>query len=541
MDCHCIPHTEFPSTSRLFSDYLYQFPKVSQFYSYDPFADDGLSSAAKNIPFDAALRKQVVTVLREQNRLFGAGEKSLENLSRLEKHDAIAVVTGHQVCLFSGPTFGIYKTLTAIKHAQALCDQGQNAIPVLWLATEDHDLAEANHCYVQDRDGNPYRLENDSIPPVAGASVGGIPLGDSILRVLRELRSLLPETPSTEELLKQLEDCYRPERTYGEAFGRLMTQLFGEFGIVLIDPMDPRLHALSAGVFESAIRDAATHTKNLTARNQQLTESGYHAQVHVADDFTLLFVQVNGQRRALRIRDGKFATGQGDQFSADDLLAILKSHPERLSANVLLRPVMQDELLPTIAYVAGPSELAYYAQAGVVSQKVLGRMSAVIPRASLTILDSSSSRILNRNKFTLQDLFGGKQAIRDKIAARVMPTEVTEAFRKTAADLELGLQAIQKVLTQLDPTLADATANGGKKMQYQLSALEQKATLSIQKHSEQIERDSAKLENFLYPAKTPQERYYGGINVLARYGTGILRELYELIPLHTNQHQVIKL
>ncbi len=541
MDCHCIPHTELPGSSRLFTDCLYDFARVSDFYAHNPFDDESFRKAAAAIPYDGDSRRQIVAVLREQNQRISASRQALENLNKLEDRNCVAVVTGHQVGLFSGPAFNLYKGLTAVKLARSLTDGGLPAVPLFWLATEDHDWEEVNHCFVQDRDGNPRQLLYTVEAAVANAPVGSIHFTEAIVPLLDELRALLPESASGAELLQNLTESYRPGRSFGEAFAELMARLFAEFGVIMVDPRDARLHRLSSRTFRIAIESAPALTNDLLERNRRLTEKGYHAQVHVTDSFSLLFVHVNGERRALRLRDGRFVTAQGDSYSAADLLARLEREPETISANVLLRPIMQDTLLPTVAYVGGPSEIAYFGQAGAVYQRILGRMPVAFPRASLTLLDGAASRLLNKYGLTFPDLFAGKQPLRDKMAARFLPPGLTEVFQKTAADLETDLQAIQAALANLDPTLVDAATTSGRKMHHQLSTLEHKAAAAIQKRSEPLERDATRLENALYPKKTPQERLYTGINFLARHGSGFLKELYDQIHLHSAQHQVLEL
>jgi len=458
MDCHCIPHTEIPNSSRLFTDYLYDFPRVSEFYAHNPFQDESFSNAAQAIRYDGNLRREVVAVLREQNRRIAAPEKTLQNLSKLENPDCVAVVTGHQAGLFTGPAFGLYKGLTAIKLARTLSDRGLPAVPVFWLATEDHDLEEVNHCFIQDREGSPRRMEYTGEVPIQNSPVGSISLTDAILPLLEELRALLPDSEFGAELLRSLSESYRPGQSFGTAFGGFMARLFADFGVIMVDPMDRRLHSLSAQVFQSAIESAPALLDALMERNQRLTDQGYHSQVHVTENFSFLFVHVDGQRRALRLRDGRFVTSQGDTYSPQELLARLEQQPETISGNVLLRPIMQDALLPTVAYVAGPSELAYFAQAAPVYQRVLGRMPIVFPRASMTLLDGPANRLLGKYGLKLQDIFAGKQALREKMAARFMPADLAENFRKTAANLEANLQAIEASIAKLDPTLVDAAA-----------------------------------------------------------------------------------
>ena len=538
MDSHCIPYTDLPHVSRLFADYLYDFPRVREFYPLNPFAAESFSEAARSLQYSDTLRQAVVGVLEEQNRRYSAGEATKENLRRLAQPGCFAVVTGQQTGLFTGPAFAFYKALTAVKLARTLTERGLAAVPVFWLATEDHDLAEVNHCFVQDRDGNPQRLEYAGEPPVPDAPVGTVRLTEAIQAPLDALAAYLPESSEGAELLEILRDCYRPGESLATAFGRLLARLFARYGVVLVDPLDERLHALSGHVFQAAVESAAALGNEVQDRSRRLVERGYHAQVRMTENSSLLFHYAAGRRRPLRLRDGRFAVPDGESYSPQELLARLREEPPSLSPNVLLRPVMQDALLPTIAYVGGPSELAYLAQAAPVYERVLGRMPVLVPRASFTLLEPHIHRLLQKYGLTLRDVCSGKQALREKMAARFLPPDLAAVFQKAAASLTESLDALQASLSKLDPTLADAAATSARKMHYQLATLERKAAQAAQSRSEQVERDAARLENSLYPHKTFQERFYSGINYLARYGPSLLDQMYDQISVKCSNHQV---
>ena len=540
MENHCIPFSELPHVPRLFTDFLYDFARVQEFFPLNPFEEASYSQAARSLRYSDSLRQAVVGVLEEQNQRFSAGEATRENLRKLAKPGCFAVVTGQQTGLFTGPAFALYKALTAIKLARTLSERGLEAVPIFWLATEDHDLAEVNHCFVQDREGHPQRLEYSGAPPVPDAPVGAIRLTEAIQAPLDALGTFLPESLDRTEMLRILAECYRPGEGLGAAFGRFLARLFAPYGVVLVDSLDARLHALSANVFQAAVESATELGNELMERSRRLAESGYHPQVRVAESSSLLFYYAEGRRVPLRLRDGRFASPDGETYSAEELLARLREQPEILSPNVLLRPVMQDALLPTIAYVGGPSELAYLAQTAPVYQRVLGRMPVLVPRASFTLLEPQINRLLQKYGLTLPDIYSGKQALREKMAARFLPPGLTDLFQEATTGLNESLDAIQLALAKLDPTLADAAANSGRKMHYQLSSLERKAALAAQSRSEQVERDAQRLENSLYPHKTLQERFYSGISYLARYGPSLLDQVYEQISAQCSDHQVIQ-
>ena len=541
METHCIAYTDLPHTSKLFADYLYDFPRVADFYRHNPFGEDSFEQAARSLQYSDAQRKSVVEILAEQNKRLSAGAATEANLRRLAKPGCCAVVTGQQTGLFTGPAFSFYKALTAIRLASTLSERGLDAVPIFWLATEDHDLAEVNHCFVQDRDGNPQRIEYSGTPPVADAPVGTVLLTEEIQSSLNALAESLPDTSARAEVMQALTDCYRPGESLSAAFGRFLAHVFRAYGVVFVDPLDERLHALSEPVFQAAIESAGPLGEAIVARGRQLAERVYHAQVRVGDDFSLLFLCSEGRRRALRFRDGRFATAEGESFSPEELLEKLRQQPLSLSPNVLLRPVMQDFLLPTVAYVGGPAELAYFAQAAPVYERILGRMPVVTPRASFTLLEPPSQRLLQKYELTLQDVSSGKQLLREKMAAQFLPPDLTAAFQKAAAGLTENLDELQTALRKLDPTLADAAENSGKKMHYQLATLERKAAQAAQNRTEQIERDATRLDNSLYPQKALQERLYSGINYLARYGPSFIDQLYAQISAQCSNHQVVPL
>ena len=538
METQCIPYTDLPHVSRLFTDYLYDYPQVSEFYAFNPFEEDSFVRAARSLDYGDGLRKAVTDILVEQNQGLFAGEATRENLRRLARPGCVAVVTGQQTGLFSGPAFAFYKALTAIRLARTLTERGLEAVPVFWLATEDHDLAEVNHCYVQDRDGNPQRIEYTGEPPAQDAPVGAVRLTEAIQTSLDSLAGFLPDSSARAEVTDALADCYRQGESLGTAFGRFLARIFRPFGVIFVDPLDERLHALSSPVFQAAVESAVPLVDAVSARSRRLVERGYHAQVRVAEDSTLLFLYAEGRRQALRLRDGRFALLEGESFSPDDLLARLQEQPQVLSPNVLLRPVVQDYLLPTAAYVGGPSEIAYFAQTVPVYERILGRMPVLVPRASFTLLEPPIQRLLQKYGLTLRDVCSGKQPLREKMAAKFLPSDLAAVLQKAAEGLTESLDALQASLARLDPTLADAAANSGRKMQYQLATLERKAAQSVQSRTDQVERDALRLENALYPQKVLQERVYSGTSYLARYGPSLLEEIYGQISPQCSNHQV---
>lgn len=538
MDCATIPLSALPHTSRLFRDYVSGAAGAADIFPHHFRNPASFQQAAAQVRYPEELRGALVGMLREQNQRWGHSEARERKLQRLAQPDCFTVVTGQQVGLFTGPAFAIYKALTAVKLAEQLSAQGVEAVPIFWLASEDHDLAEVNHTWLQDREGRPHPIRYAGQPAVADSPAGALPLAGEIRTSLEALREALPETPLAGEVMDWLGHAYHPGATLGGAFGCAMAQLLSPYGVLTVDPLDPRVHRLTRHVFQHAALHAAAIRQALLERNEQLTSRGYHAQVRVADDSTLLFAYESGRRSVLHESGAGFVSSAGTGYSSPELSRRAEQAPETLSPSALLRPVMQDALLPTVAYVGGPAEIAYIAQAAPLYQRILGRMPVVLPRASATVLETPIQRLLGKYGLSIEDVFAGRQHLREKMAARFFSEDLTRRFRETTESLELQMTGIQEALLRLDPTLADAAKNGTHKMLYQLSSLERKAAASVQGKSDQVERDAARLENAIYPEKAMQERFYCAPSLLARFGMGLVEELHGALPAVPVDHQI---
>jgi bacillithiol biosynthesis cysteine-adding enzyme BshC len=342
-----------------------------------------------------------------------------------------------------------------------------------------------------------------------------------------------------EQVLGWLAQAYHAGDTLGGAFGCAMAQLRSHYGVLTVDPLDPRVHQLTRQVFHHAAANAAAVRQSLLERNEQLAASGFHAQVRVSENSTLLFSYEAGRRSILHSEGGRFVSGAGTTFDAAQLAQRAQEHPETLSPTALLRPVMQDALFPTVAYVGGPAEIAYLAQSVPLYERMLGRMPVVVPRASLTIVETPIQRLMGKYHLTIEDVFAGRPHLREKMAARFFPADLTSRFRETTLLLDRQMEGIQEALQQLDPTLVDAAKHGAQKMLYQLASLERKAAAAIQHKSDQVERDATRLENALYPEKAMQERIYCSPSFLARLGMELVQELHATIPAVPVDHQIL--
>ena len=538
MKAQCLPFRQIPHTTRLFADFISGSPSLRPFYPRSPHFSEWVKNETAAPSYDPARRTRVADILERQNRGWDASPRTLENIARL-RSGARALVTGQQVGLFGGPLFSIFKALSTVKLAGEATNAGSDCVPVFWLASTDHDLDEINHVSISGPDGllRKFAAATRGLPD---APVGTVKFGPEIEPVVEAAASLLGDSEAT----KFLREAYRPGENFGSAFARLFSRLFAQWGVVLLDASDPEFHQIAAPVYSAAIERAAELDEALLARGRELEAAGYHQQVKVTPLSTLLFALRDGARVPVHRRSNR---GGADFLIANEnvpkaeLVRRIASAPDQFSANVLLRPVVQDYLLPTVAYVGGAAEVAYFAQAAVVYQALLGRTTPILPRFSATIVEAKPQALLERYGLSVPDIFQAAEGLRETLASHTLPPDLQTAFDRADSSLKQSLASIQQSLERLDKTLVEAAANAGSKMHHQLEQLRSRAARAELRQSEILGRHAELLSNALYPNKVLQEREIGGVYFLARHGTELLQNLHDTLQTSCLDHQIISL
>jgi bacillithiol biosynthesis cysteine-adding enzyme BshC len=519
----CYPISILPRLSRLFLDYAESRQPLTPFYTSSPYGQQWTAPTQ-----DPAIRARVSDLLEAQNRGFNATPAALANIARL-RQGAPAIVTGQQVTLFGGPLFTLFKAATAIRKAK---DTG--AVPIFWLATEDHDLDEADHVVL------PARHELQTLRLTHEANnrpVGTVPLGPGIRPLLDQAAELLGPGP----ILDAIEASYTPDATFAQAFARLLTSIFAEQGLILVDAASRDFHALGAPVLRHAIEHAPELESALLERSRLLEERGYHAQVLVSPSSSLLFLldEDTGARLALKRKNGNWTAGK-KSYSTEDLLTILDSAPERLSSNALLRPVFQDFLLPTAAYIGGPAEISYFAQSQVVYDAILGRTTPVIPRLSATLVEPAVATILARHEVQLDDiLHSHPDQLAQRLGARAIPIEGKRRLASAGNALDEELTSLTQWMHQLDPGLGRSADVSASKMRYQMNRLRRLAANYQLQTEASLRRHIDALYLNLFPDQHPQERIIGAAAFLARYGESLIPQLIDQAAQECPGHKAI--
>jgi len=511
MDCRALTFRQLPHQAKLFLEYFDHFEKVKSFYVHPPTMP-AVTRAARKVGYPDDRRAEVTSILRRQNMALGAGAETLSNLDRLEK-GAVAVVSGQQVGLFSGPAY-----------SDELTRGGIAAVPIFWMATEDHDLDEVRHATWFDK-GKLVRFELPA-GPEAGRPVGRIPLGAEIEPLVQEAAEMLANAGS--DLLAQyLMESYRPEETYSSAFGKLFTRLFAQHGLILMDPLDAGLHKVAAPLYQHALAERDALNEMLLQRGKDLDRAGFDVQVKVTSRSTLLFHFADGRRQVVTANAGKFQAGE-KTWTRDELVRLTHTEPENFSPNALFRPVVQDYLVPTAAYIAGPAEISYYAQSEVAYRHLLGRMPVILPRAGFTLVDAKANKLLRRYGLSIEDVWAGSQGLRHKMEGKSLPGSLARKFDRDQKQIANMLADLGKQIGKLDPTLKGTVERARKRIEYHIDKLRQKAGRAQDQKSGLIAEHERYLESLLYPHKSLQSRELCLLPFLARWGASGLGELQKL-------------
>ena len=440
MSTECFPITVLPHVSRIYRDYVAmadsdEGSQLRRWYGAVPFAGSDRAEVVDRAVAGSAARSWVsggerlaktphhtaalADLLDQQAEIFCFSEAAKANIAKL-RAGARVIVTGQQVVLFGGPLLTLLKAATAISRARAATTAtGVEHVPVFWMATEDHDLAEVDQVFLPTKTG--VETLRAGLKVARAVPVGGVVPGAEFRGVLDRAAELLDGAPVSE----WLRECYLPEgkakSSLALGFGRLMAKIFADNGLIVMDAASRGFHALGATTLRYAVEHADGLQDALLARSEELVAAGYHAQVLVAEGASLLFLldESNGERVALRrgtSPDGEAQWKAGSRaYTTSELLAILDSAPERLSPNALLRPVFQDTLLPTAAYIGGPSEIAYFAQSAVVYEAILGRITPVLPRLSATLLEPAIATVMDKDEIQLPDAMTSSEALAQRL------------------------------------------------------------------------------------------------------------------------------
>ena len=528
----------YPGIRRLAGDYAYAFDALAPFYEGNPARPEAWQAAIERAQAHARGREAIADVITAQQQRRGAPPEARAALDRLRQEGAVAVVTGQQAGAFGGPLYTLLKAITALRLAARVRQDHQvPAVAVFWIDSEDHDWDEVASCTVLNGEGLARTIR---LPAPAGAGtlpVGRLMLADGVAAALDELAEALPPTEFTASLMMGLRSCYKAGLSASEAFGRLLEFTLGEFGLIVYDAADPAAKAAARDVFVREVQFPGRTAELALEAGSELVRLGYHAQVGAHADGLALF-SLAGGRHLIRFADGAFRAGDR-AWTQPDLLSEVRANAAGFSPNVLLRPIVQDTLFPTVAYVAGPSELAYLGQLKPVYAHFGVPMPLMVPRASATLLDSAGVRFLGKHDVALETLHAQDESVLNRLLEAALPGDVERAFQAAAAALDGPMQALVRAVPAIDPTLEGAARSVAGKVNHELQGLHTRIIHAAKRRDETLRRQFTRTRAQAFPGGHAQERTVGFVSFLNRFGPGLVDQLVRDLPLDPGSHWVV--
>lgn len=533
---------EIPRTTKLYQDFLYNFSRVAEFYSGDYQDDKSYSKVLSEIDKRIYPRGKLVSILRKQNQHYNCTPQTLQNVERLKEPDSCVIFTGQQVGILGGPLYTLYKAISSIKLSRILSEKYKRAfIPMFWMSSFDNDFEEVRWVGIIDKKNDFLKLTCKPRKTPSGESVSKILLDEKINKTIDQIEQTLADTEFKGEVFEKVRSSYKEGETLTTAFGKWLTCLLGELGLVIVDPADEDLRQLAAPVFQREVEEAGESTKILIKTNQRLNSLGYHQQVHKVADLTNIFLDEE-KRYRIRYRNKSLVVDEIDKkISKKELEGIIKDTPDRISPNVILKTVIQSFVFPTFVYVGGPGEVSYYAQVKKIFEHFEVPMPIVYPRNSLTLIEDKIKTVLDKYSLSVSEFFKDVEQIINSLMRMTLPDQMEEKLDKIRNETKDRLDSSLKEISSFDPSLEKTVEHSKIKIDFELKKLKEKLFQAHKKKNKILRDQIYKVKNNLFPENKLQERMISIVFFLVKYGFGFIDILYDSININTQDHQILYL
>jgi bacillithiol biosynthesis cysteine-adding enzyme BshC len=528
----------FPWIRRLAADYAFDYDRVAEFFAGNPADPAAWRDAIARTRGYRRQGEAMADLLQEQQRIRGAPPEALAAAAQLRDPGTVAVVTGQQAGLFGGPLFTLLKALTTIRLAERVRTEHRvPAVAVFWIDAEDHDWDEVKACGVFDADMALRQVELGSPAGAHEGPVASVRLDASAPAAVDALEASLPATEFTKDLIETLRRIYSPGAGMAEAFGQWLESVLGPRGLIVFDAADPAAKPIAAEVFAREVEHPGETSRLAAEAGARLQAHGYHAQAAAHEGSVALF-HLNAGREPIRQLDGRF-TWRDQTATKPELLERVRRAPHEFSPNVLLRPLVQDTLFPTVCYVAGPNELAYLGQLGGVYGAFGVPMPLMQQRSSATLLDANAMRFLVKHDFPLESLRAQDEAALNQLLEAQLPPGVEATLEDAARVVQERMEALAAAMPQIDATLEAAARSTLSRMQDDLKKLHNKIIHACKRKDETLRRQFKHAQAQAFPGGHPQEREVGFVTFLNKYGPALVDRLGDELSLDMGVHWVL--
>jgi len=528
----------FPWIRRLASDYAFAYANVAPFFAGDPATSAAWADTIRRSQGLARQPAELARLIAAQQEGRGAPAESRASAARLSDPATRVVITGQQAGVFGGPLFTLLKALTAMKLAAKVEREHKvPVVPVFWIDAEDHDWPEVSGCTVLDSELAPSSIRLADLDGAGELPIARLTLDEQSTIAVDELEAALPDTEFKAAIIESLRKAYAPGTGMATAFGKWIEEVLGPHGLVVYDSSDANAKPLAREVFVTEISQPGNTARIAARAGDELVAKGYHAQATLADGTVSLF-HLNPERAAVRV-DGDQGYIGDRALSLPQLVDEAKQHPEHFSPNVLLRPIVQDTVFPTICYVAGPNELAYLGQLKEVYAHFGVPMPLMYQRATATLADSATVRFLNKYELPLTALRAQDEAALNQLLESQLPPTVEQSLSAAAGAIDERMAAVAAAVPQIDPTLEGAVKSTLGKLQHEVHSLHNKVIQAAKRRDETLRRQFQRAQALTFPQGHPQEREVGFVWFLNRYGPALVDRLIDELPLEMGHHWVL--
>lgn len=540
-----ISFDHIPGFQSLFVDYVSNFEKVNGYYKVH-FNDEqkwlqlfhSVASVKNNKEFNIA------ELVSAQYDGTAVPLKVEENIKLLNSKNTIAIITGQQLGILGGPLYTIYKTITAIK----LCEQlngkflEYNFVPVFWLEGEDHDFEEVRSVGLLDQNNKFVSITYDDGIPLEEprGRVADIKFqNEAINNFIATFKSSLRETEFTPELMELITASLQ-NGTFLSSNKIILRRLFDKYGLIFFDPTDSTIKKYLKPIFLQELNTFRSNSGRLIL-NSAILEEQYHAQVKIKP--VNLFMLRDGGRFSIEpLENDEFRLKRKKvRFTKEELINLIETQPELFSPNVLLRPIVQDFLFPTGFYVAGPGEIAYFAQLNLLYDIFSIHQPIIYPRVSATLAEKNTLALLEKYSLDVSDIFAHPEKLYDTILKKTTDFDVEETFENATGRVNHILQEVIDSIATFDKTTADAGERYKQRAESVLNEYRSKVKDSQKKKYEVIERHASKIENVFMPNKNLQEREINIFYFINKYGFDFIDKLFAELDINETSHQIIEI
>jgi len=538
-----IKEVVLPSINKFASDYMKGLPLVQDFFHYDLREVNVYEKRYYELMERPYNRKGLVETIELYMAKFGISKEVRFNLERLKDDDAVVVIGGQQAGLLTGPLYTIHKVISIIKLAKEQERMLQKpVIPVFWIAGEDHDIDEINHVFVEHDEVYKKKTYHSFLQ--SKLMVSDVELNQEMMdKWLEEVFLCLDETEYSNVLLDKLKNYVKAASSITDFFSYIINELFGHYGLLLVDSADKGFRGIQSEFFETLILQ---HQKiNQAVRNQQekIRNNGYASVIEMDSNNANLFYYDQSDRLLLEFdEEANLFKGKNStlQFSKDDLLELARKQPENLSNNVVTRPMMQEHLFPVLAFISGPGEMAYWSELKQAFEQIQMKMPIIVPRMNLTIVEKKINKdLIDVDIDIYEALVQGTEQAKKRFLAVVADESLNELYIKMEQQFSHNHQLFTEAAKMVDPSLAPLLKKNALIIQKQMQFINEKLQQSVEHKHQQTIMKYQRIENALRPLNGPQERTLNIFYFLNRYGQGFIDDLMDLDLVANPYHKII--